>query len=120
MSRHPRGGVETVVAADAGVGWATANLGVGPRRAHTGIVPAVAASGVVRRGWQDGTTFTRHALRRSEPLPRRIRTALAVLGPPYVKVGQVIAASPGLFPAQWITEFASLRDREPPDPRADG
>jgi ubiquinone biosynthesis protein len=72
--------------------------------------------GIVRRAVEVGTTFGRHAARRREPLPRRIRRAFTDLGPTYVKVGQVIASSPGLFPEEWIREFASLRDRVPPFP----
>jgi ubiquinone biosynthesis protein len=70
--------------------------------------------GITRRAWEVGTTFTRHVARRKDPLPRRIRTAFTELGPTYVKVGQVIASSPGLFPPEWTEEFASLRDRVPP------
>jgi ubiquinone biosynthesis protein len=66
-----------------------------------------------------GTTFARHVARRSDPLPRRIRRAFTELGPTYVKVGQVIASSPGLFPEDWTAEFASLRDRVPPFSGAD-
>ena len=76
----------------------------------------MASGGITRRAWKVGTTFTRHLLQRSQPLPRRIRTAFAELGPTYVKVGQVIASSPGLFPPEWIDEFAALRDRVPPFP----
>jgi ubiquinone biosynthesis protein len=76
----------------------------------------VRRGGIAARGLEVGTTFSRHLLRRRDPLPRRIRTAFAALGPTYVKVGQVIASSPGLFPPQWIEEFAALRDRVPPFP----
>jgi ubiquinone biosynthesis protein len=72
--------------------------------------------GIAKRAWEVGSTFTRHVVRRNEPLPRRIRTAFTALGPTYIKVGQVIASSPGLFPQDWTTEFASLRDRVPPFP----
>ncbi|MCU1374043.1 MAG: hypothetical protein JWO68_1329 [Actinomycetia bacterium] len=74
---------------------------------------------VVRRVWQVGSTLARHAVRRRDPLPRRLRDAFAELGPTYVKVGQVIASSPGLFPPEWIEEFGSLRDRVPPFPAAE-
>src|SRR3954471_8961998 len=74
---------------------------------------------VVRRTWKVGTTLMRHAVRRRDPLPRRLRDAFAELGPTYVKVGQVIASSPGLFPHEWIDEFAALRDRVPPFPAAE-
>src|SRR6476620_11661715 len=72
--------------------------------------------GIAKRAWEVGTTFTRHVARRQEPLPRRIRKAFTALGPTYIKVGQVIASSPGLFPSDWTAEFASLRDRVPPFP----
>ena len=75
-----------------------------------------ARGGIARRAWVVSTTFGRHALRLREPLPRRIRSAFTELGPTFVKVGQVIASSPGLFPKDWIAEFASLRDRVPPFP----
>jgi ubiquinone biosynthesis protein len=69
---------------------------------------------VARRVWKVGSTLVRHAVRRGDPLPRRLRDAFAELGPTYVKVGQVIASSPGLFPREWTDEFGALRDRVPP------
>lgn len=75
--------------------------------------------GIVGRVGKVGWTFARHAVRRREPLPRRVRNAFAELGPTYVKVGQVIASSPGLFPREWTEEFAALRDRVPPFPAAE-
>lgn len=96
-----------MAAPDGPVGWASV---------ASAIVAAVGAArgGIARRAWVVGTTFGRHALRRREPLPRRLRHAFTELGPTFVKVGQVIASSPGLFPKDWIVEFASLRDRVPP------
>lgn len=79
----------------------------------------MAKGGITRRAWQVGTTFARHLAHRSEPLPRRVREAFTELGPTFVKVGQVIASSPGLFPPDWIDEFASLRDQVPPFPGAE-
>ena len=85
-----------------------------------GVAPAATArGGIAGRAWVVGTTFGRHALRRREPLPRRVRSAFTELGPTFVKVGQVIASSPGLFPHEWLVEFASLRDRVPPFPGAE-
>jgi ubiquinone biosynthesis protein len=72
--------------------------------------------GFAGRAWEVGTTFARHSLRFRESLPRRVRRAFTDLGPTYVKVGQLIASSPGLFPPDWTAEFASLRDRVPPFP----
>jgi predicted unusual protein kinase regulating ubiquinone biosynthesis (AarF/ABC1/UbiB family) len=74
---------------------------------------------VVRRVRQVTSTLARHAVRRRTPLPRRLRDAFAELGPTYVKVGQVVASSPGLFPREWIEEFGALRDRVPPFPAAE-
>lgn len=71
---------------------------------------------MARRAVEVGTIFTRHVVRRSEPLPLRIRRAFVDLGPTFIKVGQVIASSPGMFPAEWTAEFAALRDRVPPFP----
>src|SRR4051812_8128314 len=77
---------------------------------------ATARGGIARRVWVVGTTFARHAARYREPLPRRVRQAFTDLGPTYVKVGQVIASSPGLFPPDWTAEFGPLRARVPPSP----
>jgi len=74
--------------------------------------------GIARRTGTVGTTLARHLARTSQPLPRRLRNAFIELGPTFVKVGQVIASSPGLFPPDWTAEFASLRDRVPPFPSA--
>ena len=63
-----------------------------------------------------GSVFTRALVRRRPPLPLRLRVAFARLGPTYVKLGQVIASSPGMFPEEWTREFASLRDRVPAFP----
>lgn len=75
-------------------------------------------SGIARRSVHISTTFARHLARVGDPLPRRLRTAFTELGPTFVKVGQVIASSPGLFPPEWRDEFGSLRDRVPPFPTA--
>src|SRR5688500_1661964 len=76
----------------------------------------LARMAIVRRGLTVGTVFTRNLLRRSEPLPRRIKDAFVALGPTYVKLGQLIASSPGLFPPEWASEFGVLRDQVPPFP----
>jgi ubiquinone biosynthesis protein len=78
-----------------------------------------ARGGIARRAAVVTLTFGKHLARTSEPLPRRLRGAFAELGPTFVKVGQVVASSPGLFPTDWTTEFASLRDQVPPFPAAE-
>lgn len=75
-------------------------------------------SGIARRSADITVTFGRHLARVRDPLPRRLRTAFTDLGPTFVKVGQVIASSPGLFPPDWREEFGTLRDRVPPFPTA--
>ena len=74
--------------------------------------------GIARRALVLGATFGRHALHRRDPLPRRVRNAFVDAGPTFVKLGQVIASSPGLFPPEWTSELAALRDRVPPFPAA--
>ncbi|HZQ26421.1 MAG TPA: AarF/UbiB family protein [Acidimicrobiales bacterium] len=71
---------------------------------------------ILTRGAQVATTFGAALLRHrhTEPLPRRIRDAFVALGPTYVKLGQLIASSPGLFPPEWANEFGVLRDQVPP------
>lgn len=46
----------------------------------------------------------------------RVRLAMQELGPTFVKLGQVLATRPDIFPPQWITEFAKLQDQVPPVP----
>lgn len=60
--------------------------------------------------------------RRGEPVGRgqvaaeELRQAFAELGPTYVKLAQLIASSPGLFPQVLSDEFRSLLDMVPPIP----
>ena len=42
------------------------------------------------------------------------RNTFAALGPTYVKLGQLIASSPGVFPRVLSDEFRTLLDRVPP------
>jgi ubiquinone biosynthesis protein len=77
-------------------------------------------TGLGWRTWQVGRAFAGHLLGdRGQPVPRRVRAALVDLGPTYVKAGQLIASSPGLFPPDWISELDALRDRVPPFAGAD-
>lgn len=49
-------------------------------------------------------------------LPPEVRARLAIqeLGPTFVKLGQVLATRPDIFPPSWIAEFAKLQDQVPP------
>jgi predicted unusual protein kinase regulating ubiquinone biosynthesis (AarF/ABC1/UbiB family) len=67
----------------------------------------------------------RIARRGKRPTPRdqvaaeELREAFAELGPTYVKLAQLIASSPGLFPTVLADEFRSLLDMVPPIPYED-
>jgi ubiquinone biosynthesis protein len=50
---------------------------------------------------------------------RRLRRAFEALGPTYVKLGQLVASSPGLFPDVLAEEFRACLDRVPPVPGAE-
>jgi ubiquinone biosynthesis protein len=64
----------------------------------------------------------RRAKREGQPelsragLSRRLRHAFQVLGPTYIKLGQILSSGEGLFPAELVQEFRLLRDRVPPEP----
>jgi predicted unusual protein kinase regulating ubiquinone biosynthesis (AarF/ABC1/UbiB family) len=48
--------------------------------------------------------------------PRMLRLIFEDLGPTYIKLGQVIASSPGLFTAPYVTEFRKCLDEVRPFP----
>ena len=49
-------------------------------------------------------------------LSHRLREAAEALGPTYIKLGQIISAGEGLFPAELVAEFKKCRDQVPPEP----
>ncbi len=49
---------------------------------------------------------------------RRVRRAFERLGPTYIKLGQILSAGEGLFPAELVAEFHQCRDRVPAEPFA--
>jgi ubiquinone biosynthesis protein len=73
---------------------------------------AVAAWYVVER---------RQARRQGRPevsrsgLSRRLRLAFQILGPTYIKLGQILSSGEGVFPPELVSEFRFLRDRVPPE-----
>jgi len=87
---------------------------------------------LMRYGWSDvakrlgkrsvigyiGSAITSEAPPEIMALPMEVRARLAIqdLGPTFVKLGQVLATRPDLFPPSWITEFAKLQDQVPPVP----
>jgi predicted unusual protein kinase regulating ubiquinone biosynthesis (AarF/ABC1/UbiB family) len=48
------------------------------------------------------------------PAPRLMRRTFERLGTTYIKLGQFIASSPSLFPAEYVDEFQHCLDRTPP------
>ncbi|MEQ9362713.1 MAG: AarF/ABC1/UbiB kinase family protein [Leptospirales bacterium] len=52
------------------------------------------------------------------PVPARLRTTFEELGATYIKLGQFIASSPSLFPAEYVEEFQKCLDRTDPLPYA--
>lgn len=68
--------------------------------------------------------ITRHILpsllrkktRTPEHLAPRVRKVVVSLGPPFVKLSQVVSSSPGLFPAPISNELRYLLDEAPPEP----
>jgi len=68
-------------------------------------------------GWA-GNAINSEASREIMKLPSEVRARLAIqdLGPTFVKLGQVLATRPDIFPPNWITEFSKLQDQVPPVP----
>ena len=46
----------------------------------------------------------------------RLRQAAEVLGPTYIKLGQIISSGEGLFPPELVAEFKKCRDQVPAEP----
>jgi len=71
-------------------------------------------------GWA-GNAMNSDATREIMKLPAEVRARLAMqqLGPTFVKLGQVLATRPDIFPPEWITEFSKLQDQVPPVPFED-
>jgi len=46
----------------------------------------------------------------------RLRLAAEVLGPTYIKLGQIISSGEGLFPPELVAEFKKCRDQVPAEP----
>lgn len=71
-------------------------------------------------GLRAGATIVWARLRgRRSEAPAILRKTFEELGPTYVKLGQLIASSQGLFPEAYCTEFRKCLDRVKPFPFAD-
>jgi predicted unusual protein kinase regulating ubiquinone biosynthesis (AarF/ABC1/UbiB family) len=82
----------------------------------------------LRRGAATSRVLARHGARATRHRrsadgaaigAREARDAFAELGPTYVKLAQLIASSPGLFPEVLSEELRTLLDRVPPIPYRD-
>ncbi|MEY4362115.1 MAG: hypothetical protein RL391_1421 [Actinomycetota bacterium] len=49
-------------------------------------------------------------------LSLRLRRAVEVLGPTYIKLGQIISSGEGLFPSELVEQFKLCRDQVPAEP----
>lgn len=49
-------------------------------------------------------------------LSLRLRRAAEILGPTYIKLGQIISSGEGVFPVELVTEFKKCRDQVPAEP----
>lgn len=94
------------------------HLSPGDARRLSEILLVLARHGVLVVARRGPTVVIRP--RRSAPkaVAVALRRSAADLGPTFVKLGQLIASSPGLFPELLSTEFRSLLDRVPPVPSA--
>ncbi|ABE48661.1 MULTISPECIES: ABC1 kinase family protein [Methylobacillus] len=76
-----------------------------------------------KRSWlrRAGNALNSEASREIMQLPSEVRARLALqeLGPTFVKMGQVLATRPDIFPPNWIAEFSKLQDQVPPVPFED-
>src|SRR5688572_19546025 len=82
------------------------------------IVVVLARNGVLTVARRGGALVLRPRHQAPRTLAVALRRSFADLGPTYVKFGQLIASSPGLFPAFLATELRRLLDSVPPEPVA--
>lgn len=109
LSEPPRGSLAVWIAV--GVLGVGALLGsrTGRRLLTTAGVAAKAAS----------KSVAARARGQEDPGPAIVRSAFEDLGPTYVKLGQLVASSQGLFPEPYCQEFRKCLDRVRPFPYED-
>lgn len=73
------------------------------------LVPLYARAVRPKQLWS-GKAFRRPFL---DLLSLRLVELFGRLGPTYIKLGQLVASSPGLFPEEVVARFATLRDQVP-------
>jgi predicted unusual protein kinase regulating ubiquinone biosynthesis (AarF/ABC1/UbiB family) len=79
------------------------------------IVLVLARNGLVTVSRRGGAIAVRPRRQAPRAVAVALRRSFGDLGPTYVKFGQLIASSPGLFPAFLATEFRRLLDAVPPE-----
>ncbi|MFT4042532.1 MAG: AarF/UbiB family protein [Gordonia sp. (in: high G+C Gram-positive bacteria)] len=80
---------------------------------RVGATAAHAAAGVGRFALHAGINALHLQTPDARGIAREIRITFEHLGPTYVKLGQLIASSPGVFTPTLATEFETLLDRVP-------
>jgi ubiquinone biosynthesis protein len=81
--------------------------GFGDLFKHMGLEAVTEYTGKIM-GWKHGDDIAHldH--------PQRVRRVFEVLGPTFVKLGQILATRPDLLGPEWITEFEKLQWQAPP------
>lgn len=79
------------------------------------IVLVLARNGLLTVSGRGGALLARPRRQAPRAMAVALRRSFVDLGPTYVKFGQLIASSPGLFPAFLAGEFRRLLDAVPPE-----
>ncbi|HZT66535.1 MAG TPA: AarF/UbiB family protein [Acidimicrobiales bacterium] len=80
------------------------------------VATALARNGLVTVGRRGGGMALQPRQQAPRALAVALRRSFADLGPTFIKFGQLIASSPGLFPEFLSSEFRRLLDSVPPEP----
>ena len=87
--------------------WVFSLAGFGDVFKHMGLEDAAERAGKML-GWKYADEFA-HLER-----PQRVRRVFEILGPTFIKLGQILATRPDLFGPDWIAEFEKLQSQAPP------
>jgi len=87
--------------------WVFTLAGFGDVFKQMGLEAAAERAGKLM-GWKHADEFA-HLER-----PQRVRRVLEILGPTFIKLGQILATRPDLFGPDWIAEFEKLQAQAPP------
>jgi len=102
--------------APAGAVVALGRLGPGDVRRLVEITTVLARNGVVTVARTPGAFVLQPRRQPPKALAVALRRSFVELGPTFIKFGQLVASSPGLFPEFLATEFRRLLDDVPPEP----